>query len=52
MNIVLGGVEEVRQVDDKTGATTTPQTETRKFDMLFVRGDSIILAAPPSRLAR
>lgn len=52
MNIVLGAVEEIRQVGDKSAATTTQQKETRKFDMLFVRGDSIILAAPPSRLSR
>lgn len=46
MNLVLGTAEETRLVPEDG------RREKRSFDMLFVRGDSIILAAPPSRFSR
>ncbi len=52
MNLILGDVEEVitiipegeeAAIIDSIGA---PEKVTRKMPMLFVRGDSIILASP------
>ena len=51
LNMVLGDVEEkatVVEVDDETYEGIT-KTYTRKMPMLFVRGDGIILVAPPMR---
>ncbi len=45
MNIVLGNVEEVKR------PANDENPEVRTFEMLFVRGDNIIIAAPPSRFA-
>lgn len=52
MNLVLGNVEEVRTVLPEGEEASiidgigTPEQTTRNMDMLFVRGDSIILASP------
>lgn len=46
MNLVLGNVEETK----KTGVPGE-KSVVRNFEMLFVRGDSIILAAPPTRFS-
>jgi small nuclear ribonucleoprotein (snRNP)-like protein len=58
MNLVLGDVEETRRVLTKseetleTGGEVEWQTEVARRGMLFVRGDAIILVAPPSRALR
>lgn len=65
MNLVLGDVEETcpvpvskqDQVALPVDATTSTNEAgatvmTRKRGMLFVRGDSVILMAPPTRLSR
>jgi len=44
MNLVLGQVEET-----KRSLVAGEKPAIRAFEMLFVRGDSIIMAAPPSR---
>ena len=45
LNMILSEVEEtVTTVDPKT---SKPTSITRKIDMLFVRGDGIILVSPP-----
>ncbi|KNC56096.1 U6 snRNA-associated Sm-like protein LSm3 [Thecamonas trahens ATCC 50062] len=47
LNLVLSDVEEtitVNEVDQE------PTTTTRKLDMLFVRGDGVILCSPPLRV--
>ncbi|KAF4575080.1 U4/U6-U5 snRNP complex subunit lsm3 [Pleurotus pulmonarius] len=54
MNLILSDVEEtimIVDVDDEN-ATAGPRTVNvakRKMDMLFVRGDGVILVSPPSR---
>lgn len=49
MNLVLGDVEEtvtyVVQEDDEQ----VKKTETRNLDIVYVRGDTVILFAPPVR---
>lgn len=53
LNMVLGDVEEtvtVVDVDEDT-AVETVRTAKRSSEMLFVRGDSVILVSPPSRTA-
>lgn len=44
MNLVMGQVEETKRSN-----IVGEKPEVRNFEMLFVRGDSIIMAAPPSR---
>ena len=50
MNIVLGEVKEVhlKPADDEHPQAAPGElvAVTRSFDMLFVRGDSLVLAAP------
>lgn len=51
LNLVLGEVEETvktLEVDPSTGEEFS-KTATRKFPMLFVRGDGVILVSPPMR---
>jgi U6 snRNA-associated Sm-like protein LSm3 len=51
LNMVLGEVEEivtVREVDEETEEEIV-QTNRREMEMLFVRGDVIILVSPPLR---
>jgi U6 snRNA-associated Sm-like protein LSm3 len=51
MNMVLADVEEVVttvEVDEETYEELI-KTVKRKIDMLFVRGDGIILVSPPTR---
>ncbi|KAN0131394.1 Like-Sm (LSM) domain containing protein [Lactarius tabidus] len=53
MNLILSDVEETIMLVD--GAEGTPHGQgvvnvtKRKMDMLFVRGDGVILVSPPSR---
>ena len=51
VNLVLGEVEEsiTTVVIDPATDEEVAQTQTRKADMLFVRGDVIILISPPLR---
>ena len=46
LNMVLSGVEETSSTVDTE--TNQVSTTTRKIDMLFVRGDGVILVSPPS----
>ncbi|ORY90924.1 putative LSM3-U6 snRNA-associated Sm-like protein [Leucosporidium creatinivorum] len=51
MNMVLSEVEEtiyVVDVDEQTGESVV-RTVKRNCDMLFVRGDGVVLVAPPAR---
>eukprot|EP00697_Spironema_sp_BW2_P014521 gnl/Spiro4/4968_TR2479_c0_g1_i1.p2 gnl/Spiro4/4968_TR2479_c0_g1~~gnl/Spiro4/4968_TR2479_c0_g1_i1.p2 ORF type:complete len:103 (-),score=46.81 gnl/Spiro4/4968_TR2479_c0_g1_i1:74-382(-) len=51
MNMILGEVEEIittTEIDEAT-AEEVVQTARRRVDMLFVRGDGVILVAPPLR---
>lgn len=51
MNMVLGDVEEIitsLSVDDETFEEIVT-TSRRKVEMLFVRGDGVVLIAPPLR---
>eukprot|EP00906_Rhabdomonas_costata_P003557 RCo005416 len=51
LNMVLGNVEEtltVTVVDERTYEERV-QVKTRNIDMLFVRGDGVILVSPPLR---
>jgi U6 snRNA-associated Sm-like protein LSm3 len=51
LNMVLGEVEEVvtvREVDEETEEEIV-KTNRREMEMLFVRGDVIILVSPPLR---
>ena len=50
MNLVLGDVEE-RLALPAAAAGAPPREEVRAFPMLFVRGDTVILVAPPLRVA-
>lgn len=56
MNLVLGEVEETRRVLETKQEETLEsprqlewKTEVKSRGMLFVRGDAIVLVAPPSR---
>lgn len=51
LNLVLGEVEETHHYSehDKETGETLAKSSKRKIDMLFVRGDSIILVSPPVR---
>jgi len=52
MNLILSDVEEIIMIVD---VTETPEGQgtvnvaKRKMEMLFVRGDGVILVSPPSR---
>ena len=51
LNMVLGDVEEsvtTIEIDEETEEETT-KTSKRNIDMLFVRGDVVILVSPPLR---
>jgi len=53
LNMVLGDVEEtmtIREVDEET-AEEIIRTSKRNMEMLFVRGDVVILVSPPLRTA-
>ncbi|KAJ7094597.1 like-Sm ribonucleoprotein [Mycena belliarum] len=54
MNLIMSDVEEtIMIVDDVDGAPpgqpATVNVAKRKMEMLFVRGDGVILVSPPSR---
>lgn len=53
MNLILSDVEEtimlVEDVDDAQPGQQVVNIAKRKMDMLFVRGDGVILVSPPSR---
>ncbi|KAM6496004.1 Like-Sm (LSM) domain containing protein [Amanita muscaria] len=52
MNLILSDVEETILIVDPDSATEAPvpvNVAKRKMDMLFVRGDGVILVSPPSR---
>ncbi|KIM68860.1 hypothetical protein SCLCIDRAFT_20166 [Scleroderma citrinum Foug A] len=53
MNLILSNVEEtvmiVDSVDGSYEGHGTVKVAKRKMDMLFVRGDGVILVSPPSR---
>jgi len=53
MNLIMSGVEEtilvVDPIDGASDAHGTVSYAKRKMDMLFVRGDGVILVSPPSR---
>ncbi|KII94893.1 hypothetical protein PLICRDRAFT_47898 [Plicaturopsis crispa FD-325 SS-3] len=53
MNLILSDVEEtIMLVDVAEGAPQAPaniNVAKRKMEMLFVRGDGVILVSPPSR---
>ncbi|KAK2466110.1 hypothetical protein APHAL10511_001752 [Amanita phalloides] len=52
MNLILSDVEETILIVDTENApqTITPvNVAKRRMDMLFVRGDGVILVSPPSR---
>lgn len=49
LNLVLGNVEEIYQhiqIGEETGEEMI-QEQRRKIELLFVRGDSVILVSPP-----
>ncbi|SPO21633.1 probable LSM3 - U6 snRNA-associated Sm-like protein [Ustilago trichophora] len=50
MNLILGDVEETIYVVDvnEEGGQETVRVVKRQSEMLFVRGDSVILVSPPS----
>ncbi|EMD40884.1 hypothetical protein CERSUDRAFT_131254 [Gelatoporia subvermispora B] len=53
MNLILSDVEEtimiVDQVEGSANGQNTVNIAKRKIDMLFVRGDGVILVSPPLR---
>ncbi|TFK71788.1 Sm-like ribonucleo protein [Pluteus cervinus] len=52
MNLILSDVEETILLVDVDNPTPNPATinvAKRKMEMLFVRGDGVILVSPPSR---
>ncbi|KAH6569681.1 hypothetical protein BASA50_002123 [Batrachochytrium salamandrivorans] len=51
MNMVLGEVEESITVVnlDENGNEESTQTVMKAYEMLFVRGDGVILVSPPKR---
>ncbi|PSR77816.1 hypothetical protein BD289DRAFT_377428 [Coniella lustricola] len=49
-NLVLGEVEEtIYVVDDEAGDDAEAKTVSKKSEMLFVRGDSVVLISPLSQ---
>ncbi|KAI1435145.1 like-Sm domain-containing protein [Xylaria sp. CBS 124048] len=47
MNLVLGDVvETIYFIDDEEGEQDEIKTTTKKSEMLFVRGDSVVLVSP------
>ncbi|KAJ3736521.1 like-Sm ribonucleoprotein [Lentinula guzmanii] len=48
MNLILSDVEETIMIVNE-GEQATVSVAKRKMDMLFVRGDGVILVSPPSR---
>ncbi|XP_006460336.1 hypothetical protein AGABI2DRAFT_203319 [Agaricus bisporus var. bisporus H97] len=48
MNLILSDVEETVMIVDTESNQTTNYAK-RKWEMLFVRGDGVILVSPPSR---
>ncbi|KAJ7765066.1 hypothetical protein DFH07DRAFT_955897 [Mycena maculata] len=51
MNLIMSDVEETIMLveGDQPGVAPTVNVAKRKLDMLFVRGDGVILVSPPSR---
>ncbi|PFH51353.1 hypothetical protein AMATHDRAFT_191345 [Amanita thiersii Skay4041] len=52
MNLILSDVEEtimIVETDHMPQGTPSMNVAKRKMDMLFVRGDGVILVSPPSR---
>ncbi|KAF9651232.1 like-Sm ribonucleoprotein [Thelephora ganbajun] len=50
MNLIMSAVEEtIMIVDPAEGGQGSVNYVKRKMDMLFVRGDGVILVSPPSR---
>ncbi|TFK43720.1 hypothetical protein BDQ12DRAFT_702730 [Crucibulum laeve] len=52
MNLILSDVEETIMIVDTEGAPDgqgTVNVAKRRMEMLFVRGDGVILVSPPSR---
>jgi len=52
MNLILSDVEETIMIVDTDGTTNgqgTVNVAKRKMEMMFVRGDGVILVSPPSR---
>ncbi|KJA29860.1 hypothetical protein HYPSUDRAFT_31870 [Hypholoma sublateritium FD-334 SS-4] len=52
MNLIMSDVEETIMIVDPEGASNgrgVVNVAKRKMDMLFVRGDGVILVSPPSR---
>ncbi|KAJ7240309.1 like-Sm ribonucleoprotein [Mycena haematopus] len=54
MNLIMSDVEETIMIVDvldgaPAGQSATVNVAKRKMDMLFVRGDGVILVSPPSR---
>ncbi|KZP24524.1 like-Sm ribonucleo protein [Athelia psychrophila] len=53
MNLILSDVEETIMIVDvpegSSSAQATVNVAKRKMEMLFVRGDGVILVSPPSR---
>ncbi|GAA5812018.1 Sm-like protein lsm3b [Mucor flavus] len=51
LNMVMGEVEETITIVDVNEETLEEiiRTVKRSFEMLFVRGDGVILVSPPSR---
>ncbi|KAJ7498742.1 like-Sm ribonucleoprotein [Mycena latifolia] len=54
MNLIMSDVEETIMIVDvvdgaPAGQPATVNVAKRKMDMLFVRGDGVILVSPPSR---
>jgi small nuclear ribonucleoprotein (snRNP)-like protein len=50
MNLVLGEVEETKRTNAGEGEGW--KTEVERRGVLFVRGDAIVLVAPPSRVKK
>ncbi|KAF5363419.1 hypothetical protein D9756_000386 [Leucocoprinus leucothites] len=49
MNLILSDVEETIMIVDTDSPDQTINVAKRKSEMLFVRGDGVILVSPPSR---
>ncbi|KAF9076837.1 like-Sm ribonucleoprotein [Rhodocollybia butyracea] len=49
MNLILSDVEETIMIVSEGEQQATVNVAKRKMDMLFVRGDGVILVSPPSR---
>ncbi|KAI8928031.1 u6 snRNA-associated Sm-like protein LSm3-like protein [Entophlyctis helioformis] len=49
MNLVLGDVEETITVVNVDDGDESIEKVVRTYEMLFVRGDGVILVAPPKR---